>query len=89
MVGTYAGGSTIPNTVMVHKFAVDATGERCVSVVGDPSPPWDGLDSTRYYEYTLDSMRGKIWHTKWDVLELDNAGKPVDREVLAILVDFK
>ena len=89
MVGCYTEGSNIPNTVMVSKFTVDATEERCVVVVGDPSPPWVGLDATRYYEYSLDGMRGKIWHTKGDVLELDRAGKPADRDVLAILVDFK
>jgi len=89
MVGCYTGGSDIPNTGMVHKFTVDATGERCVAVVGDRFPPWKGLDTTRYYEYSFDGMRGKMWHTKRGVREMDMAGRPADRDVLATLSDFK
>lgn len=73
----------------IHKFTVDATGDRCVAVVGDPSPPWVDLDTSRHYEYSMDGMRGKIWYTKWDVLERNSAGEPVDRDVLAIVVDFQ
>ena len=89
MVGCYTGGSNIPDTPMVHKFAVDATGERCVADVGDPFPPWADLNTNRCYQYSFDGMRGKVWQTKGDVPELDKAGKPVDREVLAVVLDFK
>ncbi|KAF8554039.1 hypothetical protein OG21DRAFT_1509348 [Imleria badia] len=89
MVGCYADGSNIPNTAMVHKFAVDATGDQCVTDVGDPFPPWADLNTNRCYQYSFDGMRGKMWQTKGDVLELDKAGLPVDREVLAIVLDFK
>ena len=68
---------------------MDATGERCVADVGDPFPPWADLNTNRCYQYSFDGMRGKVWQTKGDVPELDKAGKPVDREVLAVVLDFK
>ena len=89
MVGRYAEGSNIPNVGTVYKFSVDATGERCDAIVGDPCPPWEGLNTSRHYEYTFDAVKGRLWHTKWDVVEMDRNGQPVDREVLAIVADFK
>ncbi|KAH0834235.1 hypothetical protein J3R83DRAFT_11552 [Lanmaoa asiatica] len=85
MVGRGSGRSA----EMIHKFTVDATGERCVAIVGDPSPPCTGLDPSRHYEYSLDGMRGKIWYTKGGVPERDMAGQRVDWNVLAIVSDFK
>ncbi|KAG6377948.1 hypothetical protein JVT61DRAFT_14742 [Boletus reticuloceps] len=89
MVGFYADGSVTPNIPMVYKFTVDATGERCVAVIGDPSPPWAELEPARHYEYTMDGMRGRLWHTKGDVLQMDSSGQPVDKDVLAVVADFK
>lgn len=89
MVGRYSEGSHIPDLGIVHKFSVDATGERCVANVGEACPPWEGLNTSRCYEYSFDGMRGKMWKTKGDVLEMDMAGRPVDKETLAIVLDFK
>ncbi|KAF8439697.1 hypothetical protein L210DRAFT_3540024 [Boletus edulis BED1] len=89
MVGFYADGSVTPNIPMVYKFTVDATGEQCVAVVGDPSPPWAELEPARHYEYTMDGMRGRLWHTQGDVLQMDSSGKPDDKDVLAVVADFK
>lgn len=73
---------------IIHKFTVDATGERCVAVVGDLSPSWVDYDPFRHC-CSLDGMRGKIWYTKEDVLEGNRAGELVDGDVLAIVLDFK
>ena len=86
---TSAEARLSPFTDMTHNFTVDATGEHCVAEFGEIYIPWDELQPSRYYEYAFDGKRGRISFTKWNVLENNSAGQPVDRDVLAIAIDFK
>ena len=68
----------------IHKFTVDATGDGCLAVVGEPSSPWPDLDTHRHYDFAIDGMRGKLWYTL-----AGTADEHVYRDVLAIVADFK
>ena len=54
----------------IRKFAIDATGERCVGVVGRPAPFRPDADVPGWGRWKIlkfDGSRGRIYYTKYVV----------------------
>ena len=49
-----------PDGAQIRKFAIDATGERCVGVVGRPVPFWPDAEVPR-------------WDRQWNILKFDGS----------------
>ena len=56
-----------PEGAQIRKFAIDATGERCVGVVGRPGPFWPDAELPNWDVRDIlkfDGSRGRIFYTK-------------------------
>ena len=59
--------SPAPEGVQICKFTIDATGERCVGIVGRPIPFWPDADISDWHMCNIlkfDGSRGRIYYTK-------------------------
>ena len=56
----------VPKGAGIRKFTIDATGERCVGVVGRPAPIWPGAELNRWAPRTLDfdGTRGRLYYRR-------------------------
>ena len=71
-----------PEGVQIRKFAIDATGERCVGVVSRPAPFWPNADVSHWDVWNIlkfDGSRGRMYYTRF-VTDYFGAAVAVDLE---------